>query len=109
MIERAVIVPKVDNNGVSLARQCRQIQAELLDIAGGVSVDNQRGIWKGDDGRIYRDRAWRVWTLVDAAQDQRIIGRLEAWRRLTRQECLLSIGRTVDAVFTVPAEEQVSA
>lgn len=61
MIATFFLVPITDNEGAPFApSQFREVTKLLLDAFGGFSgptiVD---GMWRGDDGRVYKDRSRR--------------------------------------------------
>lgn len=104
MFERVVIVPDVDNAGVSLEAQRAAIESQLLDIAGGFTSDRVSGAWRGDDGTIYRDSSTRYTLAVSEAQDAAIVAALPQWCEALRQECLFTSVRPVAVAFvTAPA------
>ena len=106
-IERTFIVPVADNNGLSLDHEISEIENVLLDIVGGFSVVEQRGCWKGDDGKVYRDHSLRFSTTCSDLQDTLITALLPYWTSLTRQECLFTSSTTVAVEFISPLPTQL--
>lgn len=108
MIERTIVLPARDNDGVSLAREVASVKRELLAVAGGYSEVKQRGAWRDDDGTVYRDSSWRVTTTIDESQDAAIMARLPEWCERLRQICLYTHATTVDSGFVYASGPQTA-
>ena len=108
MIERTIVLPARDNDGVSLAAQVASVKRELLAVAGGYSEVKQRGAWRDDDGTVYRDSSWRVTTTVGEQQDKAIVARLPEWCERLRQICLYTHATTVDSEFVYASIPQTA-
>lgn len=104
MIERVIVLPKQDNDGVSLRGVILSIESELLSIAGGLSKSSQQGAWR-DEGHTYRDKSWRYVLAVDESQDAQIVARLPEWCAALRQVCLYTSAAQVAVSFVYPAVE----
>jgi hypothetical protein len=102
MLERAIVLPTRDNDGVSLARTITAIRKELLALAGGFSETRQQGRWV-DGGKVYRDTSLRIVTTVDSEQDAQIVARLPVWCARLRQLCLYTHTTQVSADYVYPA------
>lgn len=107
MLERVIIVPDVDNAGVSLKRERGFIEETLLSIAGGFTADRVRGAWKDERGKTYRDRSTRYTLVLTPEQDKEIEQRLPWWTANLRQEALFTSRREVDVTF-VTIEKQAA-
>jgi hypothetical protein len=98
-VEKSIILPTKDNTGKSLIREHKQFQATLLDIAGGFSVNKQAGIWRGDDGKVYRDVSNKYTVLCNTRQASKIDALIPALCRDCKQECILVTTRSITARF----------
>lgn len=85
---KAILVT-VDNEGNPLTDQIEAIVAEVLDQAGGYSCYPQTGVWRGDDGTIYRDPSLVVETVVEDHVAKELVALAPHWCELLRQEALL--------------------
>ena len=89
----AVTLPIRDNDGSNLDHHHDNLQASLLDIAGGYSSQAIGGAWRSEDGRVYRDESIRYETLVKVADSEsaywKIVEVAERIAKESLQECLL--------------------
>lgn len=99
MIERILVLPTRDNDGVSLAREVAQVKRDILTLAGGYSEVKQRGAWRDEDGTVYHDPSIRLTTTVGPEQDAAIVARLPFWCGRLRQICLYTHATQVDSQF----------
>lgn len=78
MNKTTFLIPLTDNQGEGFPTSTwAWLQDELVAQFGGWSLEGTvEGAWKGDDGRVYRDRSYR-YTVATTA--------LEALRDLLRQ------------------------
>lgn len=108
MVERVIVLPIRDNNGVSLARVVGAVRSEILAIAGGYSLVKQYGAWL--DGDVtYRDTAWRLTTTVDPETDARIVERIPEWCERLRQVCIYTHASDVTADFVYPVSQETTS
>lgn len=89
----AVTLPVRDNDGSNFDHHHDNLQASLLDIAGGYSSQAINGAWKSEDGRVYRDESVRYETLVSVEDSEsaywEIVKVAERIAKESLQECLL--------------------
>lgn len=107
MVERVIVLPTRDNDGVSLARHVTAIRREILALAGGFSETRQQGRWV-DGGKVYRDTSIRLTTTVDDEQDAAIVARLAVWCGQLRQICLYTHATQVTADFVYPVNQDTA-
>lgn len=88
-----ITLPIRDNDGSSLSHHHDNLQASLLDIAGGYSSQAISGAWKSEDGRVYRDESIRYETLVSVEDSEsaywEIAKVVERIAKDSLQECIL--------------------
>lgn len=104
MVQRTIVIPTSDNDGRPLTAVISDIESEMLRLTGGFSVSDTRGVWRGDDGTIYRDRSQTYTLISDERTDQAISDRLSAWASDLRQEALFTATTAnVNVAFVAPA------
>ena len=104
MVEVTVIVPAKDNAGVSLARERKAIEQDVLTLCGGYTRDKVSGAWLGDDGRCYHDESYR-YTLACTVEVARLVAsKASEWCSVLRQECLYLSERAVQVEFVKPVK-----
>lgn len=107
MVERVIVLPTRDNDGVSLAREVSTIRREILGIAGGLSETRQHGQWM-DAGKVYKDTSIRITTTVDETADAALVERLPDWCERLRQICLYTHATTVESAFVYPRSQAIA-
>lgn len=105
MVERTIVLPIRDNDGVSLAAQLRSIRLEILALAGGYSETKQHGAWR-NGATDYYDSSWRISTTVEPDIDARLIERIPAWAERLRQVCIYTHAVQVQADFVYPEHQE---
>jgi len=103
IIERVVILPKVDNAGKSLTAEIARIEREILTIAGGYTKASVQGAWL-DAGKVYTDRSLQYTITTPAAQDAAIASMLPRWCSELRQEALYSRSVAITPAITLPSQ-----
>lgn len=99
MSEVVFVVPRKDNAGVSLAREIKRIEAEILDLAGGFTREKVTGAWK-DKGRVYLDDSFRYTVEVAYAED--ITDRIPEWGAWLRQQAMyVSVREPVTTIVEI--------
>lgn len=102
MWKRTIIIPTQDNDGKPLSGQIERIETEMLEIVGGYTVNDSRGVWTNGIG-IYSE-SHRTYTLVsDGDTDTVLAERLPDWTRDLRQESLYTDLAEIDVQFVSPS------
>lgn len=95
MHKTTFLIPLTDNQGVPFqAEDFDWLQDELVLQFGGWSLEGTvEGAWKGDDGRVYRDRSYRYTVATTALDKLRGLLR-EAKARFAQEAIYLEVSET---------------
>jgi len=64
MIKTSFIIPKADNNGVKYPRKLiREIESDIIKIAGGLTKTDIVGFWQNDK-KLFIDRNNYYFTII---------------------------------------------
>lgn len=103
MLEVTIIVPKLDNAGVSLKRERASVEEDILTLAGGFSKDKIHGAWYNGE-QTYRDVSWRYTVAASEQQAAWLTEKAGEWASWLRQECLYVSVREASVSFVLPVK-----
>lgn len=82
------ILPKSDNDGVSLSAETAAVLAAVIVRFGAYTAEPVSGEWRSEDGTVYPDDSLRITVFCDAADRADALAIVRDAGRSLRQEAM---------------------